>query len=208
MDTPLTDEQRKMVEDNLGLAYAIARDMTQCKLDINDRRQAGVTGLIRAVQKYDPASGAKLSTYSRKWIISYIRQAEESQKDIRVPTRYLFDYKDARSVRLKEDFGALAESARKVSSLDEKAYDAIRFSQDQSEQMIAKERAAAVREAVEEAIASLEGDGRTMVELRLFDDESYKRIGERFGMSANSAAIIVKSLLLSIQNHPAIRRVA
>jgi RNA polymerase sigma factor (sigma-70 family) len=71
---PLTDEQCDLVNENLGLAYEIANASKERRLDLDDRRQVAVLGLIRGVQGWSPAKG-ELSTYATYWIRQAIQRA-------------------------------------------------------------------------------------------------------------------------------------
>lgn len=62
----LTDDQRKLVEDNIGLVgYTICRFMHMIeKFDEKDAYQQGCLGLINAAMKYKPELGIAFSTYA------------------------------------------------------------------------------------------------------------------------------------------------
>lgn len=64
MMTPLTEEQRLMVEENINLAYKMAWDLyKRCRVfPIEDVKQICCMGLCRAVKNYDPSLGTTLST--------------------------------------------------------------------------------------------------------------------------------------------------
>lgn len=61
----LTEEQRKMVEDNYGLIYTALK---KCCLQYEYEDYYGVAaeGLCNAVRTYDPNRGVKFSTYAMK----------------------------------------------------------------------------------------------------------------------------------------------
>jgi RNA polymerase sigma factor (sigma-70 family) len=82
---PLTDEQRQMVADNLGLVGWVLN--RQGRSHDEDAYQAGVLGLIRAVQKFDPAKGFKFSTYARTWIQQGIQRDRLSANELRAMGR-------------------------------------------------------------------------------------------------------------------------
>lgn len=67
---PLTEEQKKLVEDNMRLVSSIAKKYEKYA-DMNDLMQEGALGLSIAVQMYDPKIST-LSTYATGWIKSYI----------------------------------------------------------------------------------------------------------------------------------------
>jgi RNA polymerase sigma-32 factor len=63
---------RKLVVANLRLVVKIAFEYRNAYQNILDLIQEGNIGLMKAVSKYDPSKGAKLSYYASWWIKSYI----------------------------------------------------------------------------------------------------------------------------------------
>jgi RNA polymerase sigma-32 factor len=63
---------RKLVTSNLRLVVKIAHEYRRAYQNLLDLVQEGNVGLVRAVQKFDPYRGVKLSTYSGWWIRAYI----------------------------------------------------------------------------------------------------------------------------------------
>lgn len=63
---------KKLVLANLRLVVKIAFEYRNAYKNIMDLIQEGNIGLMKAVSKYDPAKGAKLSYYASWWIRSYI----------------------------------------------------------------------------------------------------------------------------------------
>ncbi len=63
---------RKLVTANLRLVVKIAMEYRSTYQNVMDLIQEGNVGLMKAVSKFDPSKGAKLSYYASWWIKSYI----------------------------------------------------------------------------------------------------------------------------------------
>ncbi len=78
--------RQKMIQSNLRLVVRIAKDYDNFGLSLMDLISEGNFGLIKAVERFDPDKGGKLSTYASWWIKQAIKRALASNgKTIRLP---------------------------------------------------------------------------------------------------------------------------
>lgn len=78
--------KEKMIRANLRLVVKIAQDYSHLGLPILDLIAEGNMGLIKAIERFDPKKGTKLSTYASWWIKQYVKRALSTQaKTIRLP---------------------------------------------------------------------------------------------------------------------------
>ena len=75
-----------MIRANLRLVVKIAQDYSNYGLPVTDLISEGNIGLMKAVERFDPEKGGKLSTYAAWWIKQSIKRALANQsKTIRLP---------------------------------------------------------------------------------------------------------------------------
>jgi RNA polymerase primary sigma factor len=78
--------RERMINSNLRLVVTIAHDYANLGLPLLDLISEGNIGLTKAVERFDPGKGAKLSTYAAWWIKQSIKRALANQsKTIRIP---------------------------------------------------------------------------------------------------------------------------
>jgi len=81
--------RERMIKANLRLVVTIAADYIDLGLPMMDLVSEGSIGLTRAVERFDPSKGAKLSTYAAWWIKQSIKLALSNQaKTIRLPVHF------------------------------------------------------------------------------------------------------------------------
>lgn len=78
--------KKVLIEANLRLVVSIAKENQFRGLDLEDLISEGNIGLIKAIERFDPEQGNKLSTYACWWIRQQIQLAvSEQTKTIRMP---------------------------------------------------------------------------------------------------------------------------
>jgi RNA polymerase primary sigma factor len=92
----------RMIRANLRLVVNIAYDYAGCGLPVADLIAEGNTGLIKAVERYDPSVGARFSSYGALWIKQSLRRALANQsRVIRLPIHIVEDIRKLRNAGLK-----------------------------------------------------------------------------------------------------------
>jgi RNA polymerase primary sigma factor len=100
--------REQMIKANLRLVVKIAHDYEGFGLPLLDLISEGNIGLMKAVERFDPSKGGKLSTYGSWWIKQSIKRALANQsKTIRLPVHLVDKISKMRRVALKlqEVFG-------------------------------------------------------------------------------------------------------
>ena len=97
-----------MIKANLRLVVKIAQDYSNYGLPLSDLISEGNIGLMKAVERFDPEKGGKLSTYASWWIKQSIKRALANQsKTIRLPVHMVDKISRMRRISnmLAEDLG-------------------------------------------------------------------------------------------------------
>ncbi len=102
------EAREQMIKANLRLVVKIARDYESFGMPLLDLINEGNIGLMRAVEKFDPNKGGKLSTYASLWIKQSVKRALANQsKTIRLPVHLVGKISKIRmtTIQLQEVFG-------------------------------------------------------------------------------------------------------
>ncbi|MCC5806239.1 MAG: RNA polymerase sigma factor RpoD/SigA [Opitutales bacterium] len=110
--------REKMIKANLRLVVKIAHDYANFGLPLLDLISEGNIGLIKAVERFDPQKGGKLSTYAAWWIKQSIKRALANQsKTIRLPV-HMVD----KIARIRRTANELEEELGRAPTDDELAH--------------------------------------------------------------------------------------
>jgi len=148
--------RQQMIKANLRLVVKIAHDYASYGLPLLDLISEGNIGLMKAVERFDPKKGGKLSTYAAWWIKQSIKRALANQsKTIRLPVHLVDKIARMRRVgmQLAEEFGR--------EPTDEELGEELNMAPGK----IAQLRTAAIRPASLDATVGQEEDGASLVDM-------------------------------------------
>jgi len=190
--------RERMINANLRLVVTIAHDYANLGLPLIDLISEGNIGLTKAVERFDPAKGAKLSTYAAWWIKQSIKRALADQsKTIRLPVHLVDKLAKVRRISLQmsddlgreptddelgEELGVASEKVARLKSVGIRpaSLDAPVVDDDSTEfgEMIGDEEAQTPFELLRDKNLRNEMDGL----LGVLDDREKKIISQRFGL--------------------------
>lgn len=107
--------KKVLIEANLRLVVSIAKENQFRGLDLEDLISEGNIGLIKAIERFDPEQGNKLSTYACWWIRQQIQLAvSEQTKTIRMPPHAIDKLR-----RVRRIVSELTSKLRRIPTSDE-----------------------------------------------------------------------------------------
>jgi len=194
--------RERMINANLRLVVTIARDYVNLGLPLLDLISEGNIGLTKAVERFDPAKGAKLSTYAMWWIKQSIKRALANQsKTIRLPVHLVDKLAKVRRVSLQmsdelgreptdeelgEELGIATEKVARLKSIGVRpaSLDATIGADDSTEfgESVGDEEAQTPFELLRDRNLLDEMDGL----LDVLDKREMKIISQRFGLDGGS----------------------
>ncbi len=193
------EARERMINSNLRLVITIAHDYANLGLPLLDLISEGNIGLTKAVERFDPAKGAKLSTYAAWWIKQSIKRALANQaKTIRLPVHLVDKVAKVHRVSLQmsdelgreptdeelgEELGIAREKVARLKSagIRPASFDAPVADDDSTEfgEMIGDENAQTPFESLRDRNLLNEIGGL----LEILSEREKKIIAERFGLT-------------------------
>jgi RNA polymerase primary sigma factor len=192
-----------MINANLRLVVKIAQDYANYGMPIMDLISEGNIGLMKAVERFDPEKGGKLSTYAAWWIKQSIKRALANQsKTIRLPVHMVDKIAKMRRIaamltealgreptdeELAEETGIprrklsmLRQASQRPTSLDSQINDG---ESTEYGEIIADERAEDPLDALTDK--NLQGEIGGLLDV--LDERERRIIDERFGLTGKKA---------------------
>ena len=155
------EARRRLIELHLPLVRALARRFASRGEQLDDLTQVGPVGLIKAVDRYDPARGSSLAAYAVPTIVGEIRRhLRDTAQPLRVPRP---DGGERIVVR------AVALDADAPSSRDAGAEHRLELGEE--------------RVLIEAGLRALPRRQRRIVQLHYFGNLSQRRIASELGLS-------------------------
>ena len=174
------DARSLMIEANLRLVVAVARSYVGRGVPMLDLIAEGNLGLIRAVEKFDPARRLRFSTYAVWWIRQSVQHAlMQHGRTVRVPVNVLREF--AQLLRARRQF--IAQNTR-VPSIDELAHAAGKSTQEVNELFSATEKISSLDAPMSE------NDDRALIEHLIIEGDASTKSDD--ASSFRIAAMIAK----------------
>jgi len=90
----------RLVQRSLPMVMRVARRYAGLDVELADLVQEGVLGVLRAIERFDPARGVPFVAYASWWLRQSMQQAiAEQSRSIRLPTHVLWDIHRMRQAR-------------------------------------------------------------------------------------------------------------
>lgn len=214
-----------LFEENTGLIYSVARRFLGRGVEMEDLFQIGSIGLLKAVDKFDPAFEVKFSTYAIPMILGELkrffrddgmikvsRSIKENQHRVYL-AREKIEKELGREPSLKEiaemlemppeEVAMTMDSAAEVESLYRTVYQSEGTDISLIDKIPEKENAEEHllnRIFLEEILGKLESSDRKLLYMRYFQDQTQTQIAERLGVSQVQVSRMEKRILKKLRS--------
>ena len=214
-----------LFEENTGLIYSVARRFLGRGVEMEDLFQIGSIGLLKAVDKFDPAFEVKFSTYAIPMILGELkrffrddgmikvsRSIKENQHRVYL-AREKIEKELGREPSLKEiaemlemppeEVAMTMDSAAEVESLYRTVYQSEGPDISLIDKIPEKENAEEHllnRIFLEEILGKLESSDRKLLYMRYFQDQTQTQIAEQLGVSQVQVSRMEKRILKKLRS--------
>ena len=214
-----------LFEENTGLIYSVARRFLGRGVEMEDLFQIGSIGLLKAVDKFDPAFEVKFSTYAIPMILGELkrffrddgmikvsRSIKENQHRVYL-AREKIEKELGREPSLKEiaeilemppeEVSMTMDSAAEVESLYRTVYQSEGTDISLIDKIPEKENAEEHllnRIFLEEILGKLESSDRKLLYMRYFQDQTQTQIAEQLGVSQVQVSRMEKRILKKLRS--------
>ena len=209
-----------LIEENIGLVWSIVRRFQNRGVETEDLFQIGSIGLIKAVDKFDPAYQVQFSTYAVPMIAGEIRRFLRDDGMLKVSrslkelagriysTKDALEKKNGREPTLyevarelgvsQEDLVLAMEAATQVESLQQVIYQGEGNDislMDKLEEEENQSDQVVNRLLLEDLLKSLEGRERQLIYMRYFQEKTQAAIAREMGISQVQVSRLEKKIL-------------
>ena len=214
-----------LFEENTGLIYSVARRFLGRGVEMDDLFQIGSIGLLKTVDKFDPAFEVKFSTYAIPMILGELkrffrddgmikvsRSIKENQHRVYL-AREKIEKELGREPSLKEiaemlemppeEVAMTMDSAAEVESLYRTVYQSEGTDISLIDKIPEKENAEEHllnRIFLEEILGKLESSDRKLLYMRYFQDQTQTQIAEQLGVSQVQVSRMEKRILKKLRS--------
>lgn len=171
--------RERLVRHSLAFALKAARKyVVDPGFDLDDAQSAAAAGLVRAIDRFDPTRGFRLTTYAAHWIRAELEMARRGATTVRPQMHHKAG--TVAHLPLLSSLDQPIGESRDITPLDELEDDAVQV----PEIYDLAERAKVVRD-IAESLARGNPRARDLIECRILADEpdTLAAVGERWGTS-------------------------
>lgn len=216
--------REQVATENLGLVWSVVRRFADRGHELEDLYQIGCIGLMKCIDKFDPAYDVKFSTYAVPMIMGEIKRFLRDDGMVKVSrslkeTAYkVYSVREqmmnehgieptieelASSLEIeKEDIVLALEAGSEVESIYKTIYQNDGNSIYLIDKLVSSEdesRQAVDRLALEELLGQLEEKERSIIRMRYFEDKTQTEIAGFLGISQVQVSRIEKKVLTKMR---------
>lgn len=209
-------DRNELIERNLRLVHACAHRFEGRGIEYEELYSAGCVGLVKAVGRFDPDMGCKLSTYAVPVILGEIKQLfrsggtvklsrslrELSIKARAISERYMSEYGE--DMAISQLAAALGVDEYRAAEALNASQTAISLSGDEDEGGIeipvdSGEESLTDRLSLRQALSTLNEDDRSLISMRYFKHKTQSETAKALGTTQVQISRREKKILLKMR---------